>query len=100
MSKTTTHQRLLRQGQPYTVVRPAWEPHIEPVEDGEPVVTINTVYQVVGFTLEHKLEDKESGEWVKEWEEHDLGRVANRKIAYDVAAEWREGLVGQYDLSE
>ena len=100
MSKTTAYQRLVRQGQPYTVTRPAWEPHVEEVEDGEPIVTVNQVFQVTGFTLEYKLVDEESGEWLRKWEEHDLGRVATRKIANDVAAEWRESLVGQYDLAE
>ena len=62
------------------------------------VVHIGTAYQVTGFTYEDRLKKGDSGEWIKEWEEHDLGQVATLTIAHQVAADWRLEHVGSYEL--
>lgn len=78
MSKTTAHQRLLKQGQPYT--------QLVSLPTGE--------YHVIGSTLEEE-QDKE-GNYFKRWMQHDLG-IHSRQEALKVTAEWRQSLVGSYD---
>jgi hypothetical protein len=102
MSKVTAHQRLLRQGQPYTRVATNFEPVVTGVDkNGKQQIAgyVMTGYRAVGFTLEYVLVDKKDGEWTNKWEEHDLGITPTLKEAHVVAADWRKELVGQYELN-
>jgi hypothetical protein len=101
MSKVSARQRQLRQGQPYTRVATNFEPVITGTDkDGKQIIAgyVMTGYRTVGFTLEYVLKNKDSGEWVNEWEEHDLGIKPTLGEAHDVASDWRKELVGQYEL--
>lgn len=101
MSKTTAHQRLLKQGQPYTIVGTNFEPVVTGTDrDGKPIISgyVMSGYRVVGHTLEYVLTDKESGEWESKWEQHDMGIKPDLQEAHATAAAWRQELVGQYEL--
>lgn len=86
MSKKTTWQGVTGSEQPFTVVTP-----VISEEFG------SQVFQVTGFTREQEPDG--DGGWVKTWERHDLGQVANRELAFKTAQEWRAGLVGNYPLA-
>lgn len=93
MARTTSLQRHLRMGQPYTLVRAVQVPNVQATPAG-PVVLGVSVFQIDGFTLELQFIDEDFQEV---WEQHDLGQASTLPIAHDTARSWREKLVGEYD---
>lgn len=72
----------MRQKQPYTIIVPADEGLF-----------------VMGFTPEERSRPLgDTIDWYIDWELHDLGWATEREEAYKIAHEWREGLVGQYEV--
>lgn len=93
MSKVTNYQRMIRSGQPYTLVNAVRSPKVDATPEG-PQMYLVTEYQIVGFTYEHKFFDEE---WHLVWESHDVGREPTLEAANNKAREWRTALVGQYE---
>ena len=68
----------------------------QPVQPYTRTAAVGSELKVFGYTPEHRLNADEEMELV--WEEHDLGTHATHEIAKNIAADWRELLVGLYPI--